>query len=278
MWCIRCQQDVRGLESDSGQYCCPRCAAPLGGGQTPGEAEAVPCAVADELSPSIKAFAALALPPALPPVVDDWQTDDDLLHMQRVLGPMTLAAKPRPAAPVQVESSPPEPTPSIQPSPECAPTTETVAVPPQADEPLTDLVQPTEPALTSEQQPDPEFPQIAWTPALGRLGQKVEACCSRWILPAVEWIAAMSGVTAVACGGVLLLWSKLTARAELGEVGKPIVVGGAIFLFVGLLLRVDRARRQAACPAIEEPACEDLNPAGQSPSEEGEVCTAGQAA
>jgi hypothetical protein len=52
------------------------------------------------------------------------------------------------------------------------------------------------------------------------------------------WAALLSGLTALACGVVLLGWSYVDARPELWDVGLPIALSGQAVLLVGLVLHL----------------------------------------
>ena len=59
-------------------------------------------------------------------------------------------------------------------------------------------------------------------------------------LAILTWIALALGMTAFACGGMLLGWSLVAGRDELWTLGLPIALGGQIGLLVGLVLQLDR--------------------------------------
>ncbi len=56
----------------------------------------------------------------------------------------------------------------------------------------------------------------------------------------VAWTAICLGLTAFACGGVLLGWSVLGDRGELWSLGVPITLVGQVALLVGLCFQLDR--------------------------------------
>jgi hypothetical protein len=60
------------------------------------------------------------------------------------------------------------------------------------------------------------------------------------MLAVLTWIALALGITAFACGGMLLGWSVVAGRDELWTLGLPIALGGQIALLVGLMLQLDR--------------------------------------
>jgi hypothetical protein len=60
------------------------------------------------------------------------------------------------------------------------------------------------------------------------------------VLAAAVWLALSLGITALMCGGILLGGSVLGGRAELWSIGMPIAVVGQIALVLGLILQLDR--------------------------------------
>jgi hypothetical protein len=54
------------------------------------------------------------------------------------------------------------------------------------------------------------------------------------------WMVMSLGLSAFACGGMLLGWSFATGRADLWNMGLPITVGGQIALLVGLVIQLER--------------------------------------
>lgn len=61
------------------------------------------------------------------------------------------------------------------------------------------------------------------------------------IVSQVAWSAIVLGVAAFVCGAILVGWSLFGDRAELWDLGLPIVLGGQAALVVGLLLQLGRA-------------------------------------
>ncbi len=51
------------------------------------------------------------------------------------------------------------------------------------------------------------------------------------------------GLTALACGVALVLWSILSDRGSLWNIGLPVAVGGQLVLLLGLALQMDRIGR-----------------------------------
>jgi hypothetical protein len=59
-------------------------------------------------------------------------------------------------------------------------------------------------------------------------------------LPIWTWATMLLGLTAFVCGGVLLGWSIVSGREDLWSIGLPIALGGQIGLLVALVLQLDR--------------------------------------
>ena len=56
----------------------------------------------------------------------------------------------------------------------------------------------------------------------------------------VAWFVVSVGLTALACGAALLLWSMIATRPELWTLGLPIAVAGQITLLLGFVLQLER--------------------------------------
>ena len=100
MWCRHCQQEVPGIVSDqSGEYCCPRCGGALGERMRhwrPKASALAPQAASlavvqpgeSSCHPSV-----IPLPQVgFPPVLDDWEADEQLRHIGRALAAEELEA------------------------------------------------------------------------------------------------------------------------------------------------------------------------------------------
>ncbi|MBN1912686.1 MAG: hypothetical protein JW818_23390 [Pirellulales bacterium] len=61
---------------------------------------------------------------------------------------------------------------------------------------------------------------------------------------AISWGSLLIGLTALACGGVLLGWSWWAGRAELWDVGLPTALIGLAGLIFALILQIDRLGRE----------------------------------
>ena len=58
------------------------------------------------------------------------------------------------------------------------------------------------------------------------------------------WFCLALGLMMGSCGGMLWVWSLVMERPELWSVGMPIAVAGQVTLLLGLVLQLDRLRRQ----------------------------------
>ncbi len=56
----------------------------------------------------------------------------------------------------------------------------------------------------------------------------------------LAWMFLAIGLTALACGSALLVWSVVDARDELWTLGIPIAVAGQVGLLLGLVLQLER--------------------------------------
>jgi hypothetical protein len=85
-------------------------------------------------------------------------------------------------------------------------------------------------------------PAACHLPLAGRPARHAERAPSASFstLAAVTWIALSLGTMAFACGAVLVGWSLMAGREELWTLGLPIALGGQIALLVGLVLQLDR--------------------------------------
>ncbi len=57
---------------------------------------------------------------------------------------------------------------------------------------------------------------------------------------AVTWSTLLLGVTTLACGGFLMVWSMISDRPALWLTGTPIAIAGTISLFIALVVQIDR--------------------------------------
>ena len=199
MWCKQCGQDVPGLPSPSEVgFCCPRC----------GELLCADPAAAPQ--PRAAEAAAGHTPTDDLPDYDDWELDDQLRHIERVLGTAKGHGR-RSQRVLRRERS------RIEPAHAAVPPWHVAA--PAA-------------AVTAASSAAPARPARSRAPA--------EAAEGGVILPALVWLALSLGTMAFVCGGILLGWSLCTGRQELWTLGLPVAVGGQIALLVGLLLQLDR--------------------------------------
>jgi hypothetical protein len=82
-----------------------------------------------------------------------------------------------------------------------------------------------------------------------RPGKKRKSSRRRSISAFFTWSVISFGAMSLVCGGALLIWSLVTGRQELWNVGLPPALVGQIALLVGLVLQIDRLwydSRQAA--------------------------------
>jgi len=94
MWCRCCQQDVPGIPSEGmGGYCCPRCGEPFSrrSGEirpgTPALASAVALAEAEAPPTTLtESHLSASQAPESPPPGENWEFDEQLAHIARLLG------------------------------------------------------------------------------------------------------------------------------------------------------------------------------------------------
>jgi len=205
MWCKQCRQDVPALASpNKGRFCCPRCGERLCA--DPAAAAPQPKAADAESDPSAKhAPAATSHPPAYDlPDYDDWELDDQLRHIERVLGTAKDRGR-RGQRVLRRERSRLDP--------------------PHAVVPPWHVAAPAASAISVK----PARGRAPAGPAEGGV-----------VLPALIWLALSLGTMAFVCVGILLGWSLCTGRQELWTMGLPVAVCGQVALLVGLLLQLDR--------------------------------------
>ena len=181
MWCPHCQQDVPALPSGDDQQplCCARCGGAALRPDTP------------ETVASAQAY-------------DDWELDEQLRHIGRVL--RTTASKDNAGkAADRREAS-------------------------RFDLPHTDAAAWHVPAGESPKQPKTRT----------KTNTKTRKTERGSVLGALTWTALSLGMASFLCGGILLGWSLATDRQELWSVGLPVALGGQIALLVGLVLQIDR--------------------------------------
>lgn len=179
MWCQHCRQDVPALPSgDQQSLCCPRC----------GEAVC------------INSFEATEQPPAY----DGWEMDEELRHIEKVLG-ITKAEDLSSQAVYQREASRFD-------MPHAAPTAWHV---PTTNEPAN--------------RPFQRHKAPMANPPLN--------------VNSLIWGVLSLGTACFACGGVLLGWSWVTGRQELWTIGMPVAMVGQVALLIGLVLQLERLWR-----------------------------------
>lgn len=204
MWCSQCRQDVPAQASPKeGKFCCPRCGGGLGIHAVEKDAQGTLGG-----RPSANARAAKAADDASD--YDDWEFDEQLRHIEHVLG-TNAERKGRAEAAYRRELA-------------------------RLDQPHAAV-----PARHAAAAPKPAKPRpaVAAEPAEGGRVASVLA-----------WLSLSLGTMAFACGGILLGWSLVSGRTDLWNIGLPVALGGQIALLIGLLLKLDRLghenRRAAA--------------------------------
>jgi len=213
MWCKHCRQDVPGLASpNEGRFCCPRCgerlcADPAAAAPQPKAAEAASEPAAKYAAAKYARAAAAHAPAYDLPAYADWELDDQLRHIERVLGTAKQRGR-RSQRVLRRERSRLEP--------------------PHAVVPPWHVAAPAA-AAASAASARPARRRAPARPAEGGV-----------ILPALVWLVLSLGTMAFVCGGILLGWSLCTGRQELWTMGLPVAVCGQIALLVGLLLQLDR--------------------------------------
>jgi hypothetical protein len=141
-----------------------------------------------------------------PPLYDGWETDEQLRHFRRLLG----------LAPVSgAENSDPATQSTFRLDANHgvpAPHAKRAAPPPKSS--------PARPASIQHVSNDRSVAILAWT-------------------------ALFLGTTGFTCGLALIVWSAITGRQDLMAIGSPISLAGQIVLVVGLVLQLDRVRRES---------------------------------
>jgi hypothetical protein len=196
MWCKHCQQDVPGIVcAESGQYRCPRCAEGIHSPLNVTWVDQAGTQVADE-QPGAPDGAGED-PPQL---YDDWDFEDRLGHIGRVLAidrPEANTSLPAGSSQTgRVDGSHPGTA-----GPHRAPSRK--------------------PATQRTDDPGP--PEAAHP-----------------VLAFFTWAALSLGLMAFVCGGTLLGWSMIAGRQDLWTIGLPITLAGQIGLLAGLVLQLDR--------------------------------------
>jgi len=180
-----------------GKYRCPRCGGDLRASTGP---PGVDVASNDER----------AIGPE-PPACDHWELDQQLQHIQQVLG----------ANRHRVDKSHAGQT-------ETADQREAARLDPSHDGPAAWHPMPsTKPERAGKRKPTRRSSAMA----------------------GLVWTALSLGTMAFVCGGILLGWSLYTDRNELWDIGMPIALCGQVALLIGLVLQLDRLwhdSRQAA--------------------------------
>ncbi|MGD0900204.1 MAG: hypothetical protein ABR915_20410 [Thermoguttaceae bacterium] len=147
-----------------------------------------------------------------PPLSDDWELDEHLRHVARVLRTgKTDKAKGPTGRSMPVRLDGPHEMPSARHS--------------QPDCPDSCVIEGGQSHFRADaSRPCPKIGTVSGQPALG----------------AFTWMSLLLGTMALVCGGILLGWSTITGRRELWTLGTPIALGGQIALLIGLVLQLER--------------------------------------
>jgi hypothetical protein len=205
MWCQSCAQDVPGVPSlEAGEFSCPRCGVVLAPAlphlRTPVRPQP------DRPAPPVAAPPATTIeaPDSCPPLYDDWEMDEELRRIERVL---------KATCPGEFDPPPPHEEKAYR-------------LDAAHGSPPTAPHSPAPKGYTFKPKP---VHRPAATPTEGGV-----------LLAATTWGFLSLGTTAFVCGGILLCWSVVAARPELWTIGMPVGLGGQIALLVGLVLQLDR--------------------------------------
>jgi hypothetical protein len=196
MWCSQCRQDVPAQASPKeGKLHCPCC----GGGLDIRAAQRA-AGTAREGGPPVRPDAAAkAVDDA--PDYDGWELDEQLRHVEHVLG-TEKERKGRAEAAYRRELA------RIDQSHAAVPAWHAPAVEKPAKR-------------RSAAAAGDEGPEGGRTTSF------------------LVWLALSLGTMAFACGGILLGWSLVAGRGDLWNAGLPVALGGQIALLIGLLLKLD---------------------------------------
>lgn len=196
MWCKHCRQDVPGIIcAESGEYRCPRCA------------EGIYSPLSDPLI-GIEGFFPVdgngveEEPGARPPrLYDDWELDDELEHVGRIL------SREKPKAGLGVKSAGAR----------------------------VDAAHAGVAGTHSQRKKARQADAHRQAPA----GQTVAEDAFS-LMALVTWTLLSLGLMTFVCGGVLLGWSSISSRPDLWNMGLPTTLGGLVALLIGLILQLDR--------------------------------------
>lgn len=196
MWCRHCQQDVPAIAvSGERKYCCPRC----------GEAFEAECPAQTAENTSASDSPSTAARAEESPAFDNWELDQQLQHIARVL---------------QIDKT-------WKGRREKAYRREVARIDPAH-------------ATVAAHHAKPELPALA---ARKSKSHRASGRGGISLLGLLTWTALTLGTATLACGGIMLGWSIYGGRSELWELGLPIAAGGQIVLLMGMVLQLNRIWR-----------------------------------
>jgi len=238
MWCEACQQDMPGIVSSTDeQLCCAVC-----GTQSPRSPQAAANGAGADLCDrgiSLEEHSTIA---SKPPIDwDDWETEETLRAAARILKLHAQAGENQDRHTSQTRHAEQAALPAWN-------------WPPHA--PVTGHA-PVSGGLESSAQSGgyaghlhsrlrPPGMEAAHIPHRGHPEPRIASKPS-W-LQIIGQLGTAVGLMALACGGVLLVWSLATARDELWNLGLPIAVAGqvAVLLGAGLTLLGKKRRKRSS--------------------------------
>lgn len=190
MWCRHCQQDVPAIAvSGERKYCCPRCGEGIAV-EGPGESAAAKSTSKPSESVHVEES----------PFSDDWELDEQLRHIGRVLRIDKTQYK-REQSGSQREVA-------------------------RLDR--------------AHQKMEYFHAPAAISAARECRSKSRPAADEVTFMGVLAWLVLSLGTAALICGGILLAWSIVAGRSELWKLGLPIAAGGQIALLIGLVLQLDR--------------------------------------
>lgn len=199
MWCSRCQQDVPGIARQQ-RICCARCGEQLSSGYASTTAGDATAPQTDEPQTAPRARSPKVALDSNPPVnLDNWQLEDDLRTAARLVQSLRGSGR-LPRATDDDTTAPAFDTGHASLPPWHAPPSST---------------------------PAPPAERLQRRPPRRRKSSFF------------SWAMLSLGLMTFVCGGVLLGWSLFTERAELWNLGMPLVLVGQAALIAGLVFQLD---------------------------------------
>jgi hypothetical protein len=226
MWCKSCRQDVPGIASlDEGAFHCARCGARVGRRRSAVTEAALSHDICDQ---GINLAGDVDLAPSPAEALHRWAEDEHLENVRRLLRPLSTGEAPTGMLPATQEKQ-------IRFDP---PASHSLRVP-LPDAALHAL------AAVGRNPETPQFKLPAQrVTSLPPKPATIQRTTVEVLLGALAWCVISLGLMGLVCGGVLAVWSVVTARAELWKLGMPTIWGGLAVICCGLFLSF-RAKRSA---------------------------------